>query len=362
MRGTSGLLAVFLVTITVVAACDRGSKQPDLSMLGPSSAASSAVLPIGSPQCPKGGILIAAGIDANGNGLLDAPEVVNASPICTDPVNTRKPNGYSSLVKIASEPTSTLHCAAGGLKVQSGTDANKNRVLDPDEIAYTEYVCNGTPGSSSAAGITVEVGPTVVPSPPSKDKKKNAKSSPTKTKQAAPHASGKTSKKAKAAPQPAAEKQDGPVEPAASLTTDSVNAKLSPEADASVAPAAPPKKAKDTEKASSSKTANGASSTSVAPKGWINAKVSLPQVAKVVYKIDGRYIIVRFTNLSRKSKVFFKYTVRWKEGQNGSWVDESTMEGIGLRLKPLDTLDREVLTHAQEVKDVVVELEVSETV
>lgn len=315
MEGKPGLLlAIFLVAISV-AACDRGPKQPDLSLLGPSSAATSTVLPFGSPQCTEGGIRIDAGIDANGNGVLDVQEVAKASPICNDLDNkTKKPNGYSSLVKIASEPTGTLHCPAGGLKILSGTDANKNSVLDANEIVYAEYVCNGAPGSSSEAGIMVAVGPPVVPCPNEKKKKKSAKSSLSQTTQAPSDEPGKT-----------------------------------------------PKKVDDKMKSSSLNAAKGASTTSVVLKGWNNVKVQSPQLARVAYKIDGRYIVVRFTNLSETSPVRFKYTVRWKEGQNGSWVDESTMEGIGFRLKPLEKLDREVLTHAQEVKDVVIEIDVSET-
>jgi hypothetical protein len=339
MKGKSGLLFAFiLAALTIVAACDKGSRQPDQSKLGPSSAATSSVLPFGSPQCPIGGIRIDTGVDSNGNGVLDASEVVHAVPVCYDPGATGKSYGYNSLIKIESEPTGTLHCAAGGLKILSGIDTNRSNVLDSSEITYTEYVCNGAPGSGSAAGIMVAVAPPVVSSQKGTEKK-NAKSSPSKTKQAASAAPGKTPGKARVngKPQPAAEKQDAREEPA-SL----------------------PQKDKGSVKPSPAKTAKGAATTSAAPQGWTSVNVTSPQLAKVAYKIDGRYVIVRFTNLSKTSAVRFKYTVRWKEGQNASWVDDSTMEGISFRLKPLDALDREILTHAQEVKDVAVELDITE--
>lgn len=345
------LFAVFLLMLTMTAGCKRGADAPDTADLGPSSAATSTVLPVGSPQCPGGGIGIYTGSDANGNGVLEAAEIVNGSPVCDPLSEGEKPGGHAALVMVASEPTGTVHCAAGGLKVQSGPDVNRSGLLDADEITLTEYLCNGKPGASSAAGITVTVSPPAPPADKNKKEKKDKqdkKAAPAKKPQTA---SGKTSAKAKgkAELQPAAEAQTGQAEPAAQEGRDTA-----------AEPAAPPKKGQDKAKpAASNKEKNG--SPKPAPKGWTAVKVSNPQIASAAYKIEGRYITVRFTNLSKDSAVRFKYTVRWKVNQNGSWVDDSTMEGISFRLKPQESLDREVRTPSQDIRDITVDLDVVET-
>jgi hypothetical protein len=100
---------------------------------------------------------------------------------------------------------------------------------------------------------------------------------------------------------------------------------------------------------------------SVTPAGWTDVKTKAPQLARVLFKIDGRDIIVRFANVSEKAPVRIKYTVRWKKGQGGQWVDDATMEGISFRLKPLEELEREIRTRAPEIRDVNVEVEAAET-
>jgi Phage Tail Collar Domain/Collagen triple helix repeat (20 copies) len=59
--------------------------------------------------------------------------------------------GLSALTATASEPAGA-NCAAGGIKITGGQDANHNSTLDPGEIdpAITRYVCNGAAGSSNA--------------------------------------------------------------------------------------------------------------------------------------------------------------------------------------------------------------------
>ena len=95
--------------------------------------------------------------------------------------------------------------------------------------------------------------------------------------------------------------------------------------------------------------------------GWTAVKVNNPTLARVSYKVDGRDIIVRFRNISTQSAIRVKYTVRWKKGSNNTWVDDSTMEGISFRLKPMEGLDREIRTRALELKDIVIDVEVMET-
>ena len=329
------LLVVFLGALTVFAACNKpgeGTKMPDLSLLGPSSVGRTTVLPAGDTDCPNGGIRMDTGIDSNNNGVLEADEVKNTSNLCNDQKVTENPYEHSSLVAIESEPTGTVHCPAGGLKIRSGTDANNNGMLDPGEDAYTEYICNGKPGASSAAGIMMAAGRSGGLFSQGQCKEDGRKSSAPGTAKAAAGESARPAKKADA-------KVKSPAPAAATAAADE-SAGPSKKANAKVKQPAP-------------------ATAKAAPKGWTDVGVN-SSVGKAAYKIDGRYIIVHFQNTSATSTARFKYTVTWKEGQNGKWVDESTVQGIGIHLKPLEELDREIRTYGQEIKDVVVELEISE--
>jgi microcystin-dependent protein len=52
------------------------------------------------------------------------------------------PAGQNALVAVASEPAGA-NCSGGGLAVKSGLDANGNGTLDAAEVTNTSYVCNG---------------------------------------------------------------------------------------------------------------------------------------------------------------------------------------------------------------------------
>jgi len=51
--------------------------------------------------------------------------------------------GQSSLLNLVPEPAGP-NCLFGGIKVMSGVDANRNGVLEDNEIQNVKYVCNGT--------------------------------------------------------------------------------------------------------------------------------------------------------------------------------------------------------------------------
>jgi hypothetical protein len=53
--------------------------------------------------------------------------------------------GHNSLVSLTPEPPG-VHCASGGVRIETGLDGNDNGVLDPGEVdaAQTQYVCNGS--------------------------------------------------------------------------------------------------------------------------------------------------------------------------------------------------------------------------
>jgi hypothetical protein len=71
-------------------------------------------------------------------------------------------DGKNSLIDQIAEPAGE-YCAAGGYKIITGLDENRNNMLDSNEIQKTEYVCNGTynketiipfPGSGYAYGTS----------------------------------------------------------------------------------------------------------------------------------------------------------------------------------------------------------------
>jgi hypothetical protein len=103
-------------------------------------------------NCPAGGHKIESGLDANGNDVLDAGEILATSYICNGEDGT---NGLLSLVQVQSEPAGT-NCANGGQRIDSGIDANGNGVLDAEEQS-TAYVCDGADGSDGSDGATALV-------------------------------------------------------------------------------------------------------------------------------------------------------------------------------------------------------------
>lgn len=105
------------------------------------------------PNCPNGGQQVTAGVDADGNGQLDAVEAAagTTSYVC-DGVGT------STLVTTAAEPGGA-NCPFGGTRIDSGLDASHDGVLDPAEVSSTSYVCALGPGGaiSPSTGVNVAV-------------------------------------------------------------------------------------------------------------------------------------------------------------------------------------------------------------
>ncbi len=98
-------------------------------------------------RCENGGTRIESGLDTNGNGNLDDSEVTATAFVCNGI------NGNNSLVKVTTEAAGS-NCANGGLKIESGVDDNGNGNLNNNEIDQTEYVCNGEDGED---GLTTLV-------------------------------------------------------------------------------------------------------------------------------------------------------------------------------------------------------------
>lgn len=90
-------------------------------------------------SCAQGGVRVAAGLDSNGNSILDVAEETASAAICHGAAGAA---GVSGLTAIATEPAGA-HCTYGGTKITSGPDSNGNQVLDAGEVTSTQYACNG---------------------------------------------------------------------------------------------------------------------------------------------------------------------------------------------------------------------------
>jgi MYXO-CTERM domain-containing protein len=100
-------------------------------------------------NCPNGGKMIEVGVDDNGDGTLDAGEVDETTYVCDGA------DGDSALVSTTDEPAGD-NCENGGTRIDVGIDDNDNGTLDTDEVDQTTYVCNGTDGTSQLLRITDE--------------------------------------------------------------------------------------------------------------------------------------------------------------------------------------------------------------
>lgn len=107
-------------------------------------------------NCPTGGTRIDVGTDADGNEMLDESELTNTSYVCNG-------GGGTSLLVRTSEEGAGTNCPFGGTKIETGTDANNNGVLETTEVnaAATSFVCNVAPNGSisPSTGIVVAVKP-----------------------------------------------------------------------------------------------------------------------------------------------------------------------------------------------------------
>ena len=99
--------------------------------------------------CPQGGVRVRAGQDANANQKLDDSEVSLTSYVCTEQL----PSGlHYSLMAMDAEPAGR-NCAAGGTRLSSGEDRNGNGRLDADEVAVTRFACDTAPAAGSLASL-----------------------------------------------------------------------------------------------------------------------------------------------------------------------------------------------------------------
>jgi photosystem II stability/assembly factor-like uncharacterized protein len=152
----------------LVSACGGGGSDSPSASASHTARALASLEPIGA-HCAAGGARIDAGIDSNGNGILDASEIVSTQYVCdgatgasgaigatglTGLAGATGPGGAAGLTALVhmSAEAAGPHCANGGTKVDAGADANGNGVLDVAEISAVAYVCDGAAGSAGADG------------------------------------------------------------------------------------------------------------------------------------------------------------------------------------------------------------------
>jgi hypothetical protein len=97
-------------------------------------------------DCQFGGYYIESGLDLNRNNILAAEEITNSSLVCNGI------NGLNSLV--ATENYSGSTCTSGtGERIKSGLDTNRNNILDSNEVTKTTIVCDGQKGDVGISSL-----------------------------------------------------------------------------------------------------------------------------------------------------------------------------------------------------------------
>lgn len=118
---------------------------------GLSSLIASKVEPLGE-NCEAGGTRFNTGLDANKNNILDSEEISSSFYACHGKgEDGYSSNGFSTLLTNTKEAVGE-NCAAGGNRIDVGLDSNSNKLLDQAEINSSFYICNGNLGDSGIAG------------------------------------------------------------------------------------------------------------------------------------------------------------------------------------------------------------------
>ncbi|MFO0746178.1 MAG: MYXO-CTERM sorting domain-containing protein [Myxococcota bacterium] len=99
--------------------------------------------------CPRGGRLIAAGIDDDDDGVLSVAERDSSHVVCD---GARGPSGRQSLVSI--EAATTAACPNGGTVIRAGIDLDNDGSLDLEgqEVQASTTLCDGADGADGPDG------------------------------------------------------------------------------------------------------------------------------------------------------------------------------------------------------------------
>ncbi len=93
---------------------------------------------------------------------------------------------------------------------------------------------------------------------------------------------------------------------------------------------------------------------------WTDVKATPATLVKAEYKLDGSIIVIHFRNLSENGTIRIRYQAKWKKEENGKWIDDASQEGVTIRLRKLEELQKDVLTRSRNIKDVSVAVEADE--
>jgi len=95
------------------------------------------ILTSGVSPCPSGGIIINAGPDADGDGIMD--EVTSTETVCNGV------DGIGWIVEIETLPPSGgPPCPTGGVAISAGPDANRDGQIDDEPPPFSDTVCSGS--------------------------------------------------------------------------------------------------------------------------------------------------------------------------------------------------------------------------
>lgn len=99
-------------------------------------------------ECAAGGSRILSGGDANRNDVLDPDEVEQTQVICNGE------NGLNALIR-SEIIVPGGQCDTGGTLIKIGLDANRDGVLDQSEVTQTQAICNGVTGEAGINSLVL---------------------------------------------------------------------------------------------------------------------------------------------------------------------------------------------------------------
>ncbi len=112
-------------------------------------------------ECNEGGVKFQAGIDENGNLLLDDDEITTSTVLCNGNQGATGGSGIGGsdgisaiqpLVNTTQLPPGDTACPSGGSIVITGLDDDRSGALDEQEVMSRHTICNGINGTSGSDG------------------------------------------------------------------------------------------------------------------------------------------------------------------------------------------------------------------
>ncbi|MEL6183565.1 MAG: hypothetical protein AAFU79_03005, partial [Myxococcota bacterium] len=105
------------------------------------------------PNCENGGERFDVGLDQDGNGTLESSEIGTTTYVCRGSRGVDAPR----LLTVTDEEVGS-DCTNGGTRVRVGLDANRDMVLTDDEVELTRFVCAADDGQSQLT-LVDQIGP-----------------------------------------------------------------------------------------------------------------------------------------------------------------------------------------------------------